>query len=76
MRRNVELQVGALVIVAIVALSMGLLFLKEFRFATQTWNVEVSFPSAGRVSKGAPLLMRGVEVAVWRISVWNSTKWF
>ena len=62
MRRNVELQVGTLVLVAIVILSMGLLFLKEFRFSTATWNVEVSFPSAGRVAKGAPPLMRGGEV--------------
>lgn len=61
MRRNVELQVGSLVLVAIVAASFGLLFLKEFKFRTATWPVEVSFPEASGLSVGAPVLIRGVE---------------
>ncbi len=61
MRRNVELQVGSLVLVAIVAISFGLLFLKEFKFRTATWPVEVSFPEASGLSVGAPVLIRGVE---------------
>lgn len=61
MRRNVELQVGSLVLVAIVAASFGLLFLKEFKFRSATWPVEVSFPEASGLSVGAPVLIRGVE---------------
>jgi phospholipid/cholesterol/gamma-HCH transport system substrate-binding protein len=60
-KRNVELQVGSLVLVAIVAASFGLLFLKEFKFRTATWTVEASFPDAAGVSVGAPVLIRGVE---------------
>jgi phospholipid/cholesterol/gamma-HCH transport system substrate-binding protein len=60
-RRNIELQVGSLVLVAIVAASFGLLFLKEFKFRTATWPVEVSFPEASGLSVGAPVLIRGVE---------------
>ncbi len=61
MKRNVELQVGSLVLVAIVAISFGLLFLKEFKFRTATWPVEVNFPEASGLSVGAPVLIRGVE---------------
>jgi len=60
-RRNIELQVGTLVLVAIVAVSFGLLFLKEFKFRTATWPLEVSFSDASGVSVGAPILIRGVE---------------
>jgi len=61
-RRNVELQVGALVLVAAVILTLGLLFLKEFKFAMATWQVQVHCPEAARINEGAPLLLRGVEV--------------
>jgi len=61
-RRNVELQVGALVLAAAIILTLGLLFLKEFKFSMDTWTVTVACPEAARISEGAPLLLRGVEV--------------
>ena len=61
MRRNIELQVGSLVLVAIVVASVGLLFLKEFKFRTATYPIHVSFPEASGISEGAPVLIRGVK---------------
>ena len=62
MRRNVELQVGGLVLAAAIILTLGLLFLKEFKFSMDTWQVRVACPDAARISEGAPLLLRGVQV--------------
>ena len=59
-RRNVELRVGILVILAIVTLSAWLLFLKEFKFSTATFPVTVDFAQAGGIKRGAKVLVRGV----------------
>jgi phospholipid/cholesterol/gamma-HCH transport system substrate-binding protein len=59
-RRNVELRVGVLVILAIVTLSTWLLFLKEFKFRTATFPVTVDFAQAGGLKRGAEVLARGV----------------
>ncbi len=59
-RRNVELRVGILVILAIVTLSAWLLFLKEFKFRTATYPVTVDFAQAGGLKRGAEVLVRGV----------------
>ncbi len=59
-RRNVELRVGVLVILAIVTLSAWLLFLKEFKFRTATFPVTVDFAQAGGLKRGAEVLVRGV----------------
>ncbi len=59
-RRNVELRVGILVILAIVTLSAWLLFLKEFKFRTATYPVTVDFAQTGGLKRGAEVLVRGV----------------
>jgi len=60
MKRNIELQVGTLVLAAIVTVSVGLLFIKEFKFRTNTYPVHVFFEEASGIGVGAPVLVRGV----------------
>lgn len=60
MRRNVELRVGALVIAAIVAGTIWLLFLKEFKFRTATFPVHVDFREVAGITVGAPVHILGV----------------
>ena len=59
--RNVELRVGVLVIVAIVAITSWLLFLKEFKFNTASFPVIVDFPHATGLKAGAGVDILGVN---------------
>ena len=60
MRGNVELRVGLLVILAIVAMTTWLLFLKEFKFKTDTYPLTVEFGQVAGIKAGAPVDILGV----------------
>ncbi len=60
MRSNVELRVGLLVILAIVATSTWLLFLKEFKFSVATFPLTVEFEQVAGLKPGAPVEILGV----------------
>ncbi|MDP6419661.1 MAG: MlaD family protein [Candidatus Krumholzibacteria bacterium] len=61
MRRNIELQVGLLVVFAMIATTFWLLFLKEFKFQIATWPVHVNFPETAGITEGAPVYVLGVK---------------
>jgi phospholipid/cholesterol/gamma-HCH transport system substrate-binding protein len=60
-RSNVELRVGLLVILAIVATATWLLFLKEFKFSVATFPLTVEFTQVAGLKPGAPVEILGVE---------------
>lgn len=60
-RRNVELRVGMLVIVAIAVLAAWLLFLREFKFSTDVYEVTVDFTEAAGLKAGAGVAIRGLD---------------
>ena len=61
MRSNVELRVGLLVILAIVAMTTWLLFLKEFKFSVATFPLTVEFEDVAGIKPGAPVEILGVN---------------
>lgn len=61
MRSNVELRVGLLVILAIVAMTTWLLFLKEFKFSVATFPLTVEFEQVAGLKPGAGVEILGVD---------------
>jgi len=61
LNRNTELQVGILVLVAIVTTATWLLVLKEFKFKTATYPVHVSFHEVAGIKAGAGVSIHGVN---------------
>lgn len=61
MKSNVELRVGLLVILAIVAMTTWLLFLKEFKFSVATFPLTVEFEQVAGLKPGAGVEILGVD---------------
>ncbi|MCP4547204.1 MAG: MCE family protein [bacterium] len=59
--RNTEFRIGALVLTAIVISTTWLLFLKEFKFRTDTYPLTITFSQVAGLKSGAPVSIRGVE---------------
>jgi phospholipid/cholesterol/gamma-HCH transport system substrate-binding protein len=60
-KSTVELRVGLLVILAIVATTTWLLFLKEFKFSVATFPIQVEFTQVAGLKPGAPVEILGVN---------------
>ena len=57
--RRVEIQVGIFSIIAVLALVLGLLWLKEFRFARKYYDYKVIFSDTGGLIPGNTVMVSG-----------------
>jgi len=58
--RKVELQVGLVVVLAVVILVWGIIWLKDYRFRQQRYTYSVLFPNVGALEVGDPVAVLGV----------------
>jgi phospholipid/cholesterol/gamma-HCH transport system substrate-binding protein len=59
-RRGAELKVGIAVIFALVALIGGIVWIKGFKVARQSYSVRIAFDEVGGLSEGDPVTVHGV----------------
>lgn len=60
MDRSIEIRVGIIVLAAILALILGLLWLTETQVRDRGYTIEVLFPNAGGLAEGDPVQVGGV----------------
>lgn len=61
-RSTREGSVGLLILLGILTLGAGIYWLKGVRFGRTTYQISVDFPQANGVTRGTPVLFRGVQV--------------
>ncbi|PJA29702.1 MAG: hypothetical protein CO189_01605 [candidate division Zixibacteria bacterium CG_4_9_14_3_um_filter_46_8] len=59
--RNIELQVGIVIFLAIIILGYGVIWLKEYRFDIERYSYAVLFPEVGSLDIGDPVAVLGVD---------------
>ena len=59
--RSVEIRVGLVVLAAIVILVLGVMWLKDYRYNVNRYQVRVVFPNAGVLGPGDPITVSGVD---------------
>jgi len=59
--RNMELQVGIVIFLAIIILGYGVIWLKEYRFDIERYSYAVLFPEVGSLDIGDPVAVLGVD---------------
>jgi len=59
--RSVEIRVGFVVLAAIVILVLGVMWLKDYRYNVNRYQVRVVFPNAGVLGPGDPITVSGVD---------------
>ena len=59
--RSVEIRVGLVVLAAIVILVLGVMWLKDYRYNVNRYQVRVVFPNAGVLGPGDPVTVSGVD---------------
>jgi len=70
--RKVELQVGLVVVLAVVILVWGIIWLKEYKFRQKRYTYSALFPNVGALEVGDPVAVLGVAKGeVERISLYQ-----
>lgn len=58
--RKVELQVGLVVVLAVIIFAWGIIWLKEYKFRQERYTYSVLFPNVGALEIGDPVAVLGV----------------
>lgn len=62
MKAKKEILLGAFILGALVLLTLGFIFIKDFRFLNQTYTIKVSFNFGDGIKVASPVRMAGVDV--------------